>query len=93
MAQLGALIHEQSKDTSKLFFTEHVEEQMRSRRITKACVLDTWRTGRIKRTPEPNAMKGSVECKMENFSAGYRVAVIVAVRDDPGLIIVTAMHA
>lgn len=58
-----------------------------------ACVLETLRAGRIKRPPEPNAMKGSVECKMVYFSAGHRVAVIVAVSDDPGLIVVTAMYA
>ncbi|WP_370663082.1 DUF4258 domain-containing protein [Massilia antarctica] len=91
--QLEALIHEESKDTSKLFFTKHVEEQMRSRRIAKACVLETLRAGRIRRRPEPNPMKGAVECKMAYFSAGHRVAVIVAVSNDPGLIIVTAMYA
>ncbi|NHZ37276.1 DUF4258 domain-containing protein [Massilia rubra] len=93
MQQLEALIQDESKDTSKLFFTKHVEEQMRSRRITKACVLETLRAGRIKRTPEPNAMKGSIDCKMAHVCAGNRLAVIVAVSDGPGLIVVTAMYA
>jgi len=37
-------------------------------------------------------MKGSIECKMELFSAGNGLAVIVAVSDDPDLFVVTAMH-
>jgi len=90
--QLEALIREESQDTSKLFFTKHVLDQMRARQITKACVLETLRAGRIRRTPEPNSMKGSIECKMELFSAGNGLAVIVAVSDDPDLFVVTAMH-
>lgn len=89
--QLEALVREEAKDTTKLFFTKHVDEQMRARKITKACVLETLRCGRIKRTPEPNMMKGSVECRMEHFNAGHGLAVIVAVSDDPVLFIVTAM--
>lgn len=92
MQQLEALIREESRDTSKLFFTKHVTDQMRARRITKSCVLETLRRGRIRRQPEPNPGKGSVECRMELYSAGSGLAVIVAVTDDPELFIVTAMY-
>lgn len=37
-------------------------------------------------------MKGTLECRMEYFSAGRDVAVIVALSDDdPSLVLVTAM--
>jgi len=92
--QLQAVIRADSLDSSNLFFTTHVRKQMRTRHITDACVLSVLRHGQIKRTPEPNAMHGTLECRMEYFSAGHNVVVIVAVSDDdPGLILVTAMHS
>ena len=90
--QLEALIRREAATTSNLFFTYHVQQQMRQRRITQACVLDTLRRGSIKRTPEPNSSKGSVECRMELFSTGHKIGVIVAVSDEPGLVVVTAMY-
>jgi hypothetical protein len=91
--QLETLIRSESMDSSKLFFTHHVRSQMRARNITNACVLSTLQNGNIKRTPEPNSMKGSIECRMEHFCTGHHVAVIVAVSDDdPDLILVTAMY-
>lgn len=89
--QLEALIRAEAQNTSNVFFTHHVQKQMRARKITKACVLDALREGRIKRIPEPNLNFGSVECRMERVSAGHRLGVIVAVSDDPGLFVVTAM--
>lgn len=91
--QLEALIRDESQDTSKVFFTTHAQQQMRSRGITNACVLDALRNGQLRRTPEPNLMKGNLECRMERFSTGRGIAVVVAVSDeDPDLIIVTAMY-
>ena len=91
--QLEALIRNESLDSSKLFFTHHVQSQMRKRNITNACVLSNLQNGSIKRMPEPNSMKGSVECRMEHFCTGHHVAVIVAISDDnPDLVLVTAMY-
>lgn len=91
--QLETLIRTESLDSSNLFFTRHVQSQMRARNITNACVLSTLQNGRIKKTPEPNLMKGSIECRMEHFCTGHHVAVIVAVSDDfPDLMLVTAMY-
>lgn len=93
-SQLEALIRIESLDSSKLFFTHHVHAQMRARNITNACVLSTLQNGRIKKTPEPNPMKGTLECRMEHFCTGHNIAVVVAVSDDaPDLILVTAMYA
>lgn len=43
------------------------------------------------RLPEPNASKGSIECRMERFVVGALRCVVVALSDsDPNLIVVTA---
>ena len=91
--QLEALIRAESKDSSKISFTLHVQKQMASRRITHACVLSTLQNGRIRRKPEPNTMRGSIECRMEHFCTGHNIAVVVAISDDdPDLVLVTAMY-
>jgi hypothetical protein len=90
-AQLEAYIRSESLDSLNVAFTKHALRQMKARHITNACVLSTLQQGRIKRTPEPNTMKGTVECRMELFSAGHDVSVIVSLSDsDPALVIVTA---
>lgn len=92
-SQLEEYIRSESLDSQNVFFTTHVKQQMKARHITMACVLSTLKLGRIKRTPEPNTMHGTLECRMEHFSAGHNVAVIVAISDDdPTLILVTAMY-
>jgi replication-associated recombination protein RarA len=90
--QLEAYIRHASLDSRNVFFTLHVQKQMKARRISMACVLSTLQHGRLRRTPEPNLMKGTLECRMEYFSAERDVAVIVALSDDdPSLVLVTAM--
>lgn len=93
MPQLQAHIRKESKASINVVFSEHVKVQMRKRRITTDMVMETIQKGNIKRTPEPNIMKGSLECLMEYFVAGFDIGVIVAIYDeDPSLILVTAMH-
>ena len=63
---------------------------MRKRHIPADIVLEVLRLGR---RPEPNMMKGSVECLMERFVAGSQIGVVAAVSDEhPNVIVVTAMH-
>lgn len=89
--QLEALIRAESIDSSKVVFTQHMQKRMRERKITHECVLLTLRKGRIKKQPEENLGKGSLECRMEHFCTGRNVSVVVAVSDDyPDLILVTA---
>lgn len=91
--QLEQLIRTESENTTNVVFTDHIRQQMRKRKITDACVLATLRKGSIRRTPEPNLMYGTLECRMEYFCTGQTVGVIVAVSDtDPDLILVTAMY-
>lgn len=91
--QLEAYIRAESLDSQNVFFTNHVTLQMRKRHISAACVFSVLREGRIKRTPEPNATTGNVECRMEHYCAGHNVGVVVAISDDePDLVLVTAMY-
>lgn len=90
---MQALIRKDSNDSHKLFFTTHVKKQMRKRNITMLAVLDVLQNGCIKRTPEPNASKGTVECRMEYYCGGCDIGVVVAISDeDIGLFVVTAMY-
>ncbi|RJG15699.1 DUF4258 domain-containing protein [Massilia cavernae] len=91
--QLEAYIRAESLDSQNVFFTNHVKQQMRKRHISVACVISTLREGRIKRTPEPNTMLGTLECRMEHYCTGHNVGVVVAISDDvPDLVLVTAMY-
>jgi hypothetical protein len=82
--QLQAHIRKESKASINVVFSDHVKIQM---------VMTTLQKGSIKRIPEPNTMKGSLECLMEYFVAGFDIGVIVGIFDEnPSLILVTAMH-
>ena len=77
-----------------VIFTNHAHVQMRKRHIPADIVLEVLRTGRIRRRPEPNLIKGSVECLMERLVAGSQIGVVAVVSDEhPNVIVVTAMHA
>jgi len=79
-------------DSSRIIMTPHVKKRMRERKISLAMVMDTLKNGHIRMTPEPNLAKGSTECRMEHYTAGKDIGVVVGVlEDDPHLIIITAM--
>lgn len=91
--QLQAHIRKESKASINVVFLDHVKGQMKKRSITIDMVMTTLQKGSIKRIPEPNTMKGSLECRMEYFVAGFDIGVVVGIYDeDPSLILVTAMH-
>jgi hypothetical protein len=91
--QLQAHIRKESKASINVVFSGHAKSQMRKRSITTDMVMATLQKGSIKRTPEPNIMKGSLECRMEYFVAGFDIGVVVGIYDEsPSLILVTAMH-
>lgn len=92
-SQLEARIRKTASDNALVIFTDHARTQMRKRHIPADIVLEVLRKGRIRRTPEPNLLKGSVECRMERFIAGSQTGVVAAISDDhPNVIVVTAMH-
>jgi hypothetical protein len=80
-------------DTARIVFMHHARIRMKERRITMPMALDCLRSGRILLTPEPNILYGTTECRMQHYSAGRHIGLVVAVSEtDPGLIIVTAMN-
>lgn len=92
VAQLQKHIRTISADTSTVFVTTHARARMKLRRVGIAEVFECLRKGVIHRTPEPNAAKGSLECRMERYIGGRDCAVVVALDDDePGVIVVTVM--
>jgi hypothetical protein len=92
-SQLEGYIRNESLTSQNVFFTEHVNAQMRTRKITKDLVMATLQKGKIKRTPEPDLNTGDLKCRMEHYVAGFDIGVVVAISDDdPTLILVTAMH-
>ncbi len=90
LAQLARHIREVARDSGAVFFTQHVSVQMRKRKVSSSEVLECLRMGSLRRVPEPNPGKGSLECRMERYVAGRELAVIVALcEEDPDLVVVT----
>lgn len=90
--QLQRHIRTVAKSTSSIILLKHAKAQMVKRKFLQAEVYEILRSGKINRTPEPNSIKGSLECRMEFYVAGRNCAVIVALCDEqPDLIVVTVM--
>lgn len=90
LPQLARHIRAVAQDSGAVLFTQHVSVQMRKRKVSSAEVLECLRLGTLRRVPEPNPGKGSLECRMERYVAGRELAVIVALCDeDPDLVVVT----
>lgn len=92
-AQLARHIRAVAKNTLSVVFTRHASVQMARRRISTPEVYTCLREGSIRRVPEPNAQKGSLECRMERYVAGRELAVVVALCDeDPDVLVVTVFN-
>ncbi len=90
LAQLARHIRTVAYDSGAVLFTQHVGVQMRRRKVSSAEVLECLRLRALRRVPEPNPGKGSLECRMERYVAVRELAVIVALCDeDPDLVVVT----
>lgn len=91
--QWEKFIRQTAASSEQVVFTMHALSRMRERHLTRLTVLDVLRKGRIHRVPEPNASKGTTECRMEYFVAGRHVGVVAAVaQENPQVIVVTAME-
>ena len=76
-----------------VFKLSQAQLELRIRKTAGDSLLEVLRKGRIRRTPEPNLAKGSMECRMERFVAGSQISVVAAISDEhPNVIVVTAMH-
>jgi len=92
--QIQRLIREIAVDTERVVFTHHARIRMRQRHISRGLVLDVLRYGRVSRVPEPNPRFGSLECRIERYSAGRQIAVIAALCDDnPEVLVITMIAA
>jgi hypothetical protein len=92
-AQLQRKIRHIARDTSNVVVTVHARQQMRLRKVLAESMYECLRLGTLNREPEPNLMKGSLECRMEHYCAGRNLGVLVALCDeDPSLIVITVMH-
>jgi len=91
-AELQNRIRLLAKDTSKVFFTDHVQSRMLLRRVSDIEVLDCLRTGVIQRPPQLDRETGDLKCRMESFGSNRNLAVMVALSDqDSDLLVVTVM--
>lgn len=79
-------------ESACISFSSHALSQMRKRKITLSMALDVLRKGKILLEPEPDIKTGHMVCRMERYTAGSPVAVVVACEDEnaPNCIVVTA---
>ncbi|QEZ46000.1 DUF4258 domain-containing protein [Cupriavidus oxalaticus] len=82
------------RDTARIFWTSHAEQQMQERHIAKAVALDVLRLGVIRREPEPDIRTGHTLCRMERFCAGAPIGIVVALEAEgaSACIVVTAIN-
>lgn len=88
------ILKETSKDSARVFFTEHAEEKMVKRRITRTQVLRCLRHGYIAEGPV-RSMKGNWELAIQVLSAGDVMRVAAALDYDDGgnfIVIITAYY-
>lgn len=91
--QLTRLIHEASVDSANVVLTLHAKKRMKERDVSAYVVFECLRKGAIHRTPEPNAILGTLECKMEHFFSGLNCCVVAALSDaDPKVVVVTVFE-
>jgi hypothetical protein len=90
--QLERHIRQSSAESSNVAFVKHALDQMRARHVNQAMVMETLRTGRMHRPPEPDIRFTGLKCRMEHFVSGLNVAVVVAVEyPKTGLTVVTVI--
>lgn len=89
-AQLERLIRATAKDTQAVIITVHAGVRMKQRKVGAQEIYECLQNGNIRQQPEPNHVKGSLECRMERYVAGRNIAVVAAICDeDPDVIVVT----
>lgn len=88
--QLQRHIRTTAARTECVIFVHHAKKRMRERKVTVTEVFEVLRKGVLHAQPEPNFVKGSLECRMERYVAGRDCAVVVALVDEnPNLLVVT----
>ena len=76
----------------RIVFTNHALQQMRARRVTRSEAMDVLKKGIIRREPEPNLRRGTLECRLEYYVAGRDLALVAAVDSgNPAVVVVTVI--
>lgn len=85
-------IRMQAATAGNVVFTDHALLRMRQRRVSRLEAFEILRKGVIRREPEPNLRRGTLECRMEYYVAGRNLALVAAIdADDPTVIVVTVI--
>ena len=73
--------------------SDHIKDQMKLRKVSSLEITECIRLGTIRRQPEVNIEKGSLECRMERYVSGRELTTLVALCDeDPDLVLVTVFE-
>lgn len=89
--QLGRLIRTWSKESINVSISDHAKQRMRERNVSALELFECLQKGSLERT-EPNLKFGTLECRMERFTCGRNLAVVVAVDDNsPPVVVVTSI--
>lgn len=92
--QIERHIQGAAKETDNVILTKHAKGRMLKRKVSSSMLYECLRQGSLSRTPEPNPSKGTLECRMDRYTCGANISVVVGVCDEtPNLIVVTVIEA
>jgi hypothetical protein len=92
-AQLAKHIRAVAQDSIRVRLTHHAKVQMKARKVAALEIHECLKLGTIRRQPESNEEKGSLECRMERYVSGRDITALVALCDeDPNLVVVTVFE-
>ncbi|WP_126456878.1 DUF4258 domain-containing protein [Sulfuriflexus mobilis] len=89
------LIRTAAQETDRVEWSSHAKKRMRQRKVSMTQVLRVLKTGGILEGPYEDIKTGHWKCRLEQFTAGDNVNVVVAIErneDSTPIIIVTAME-
>lgn len=89
------LIKSLSMDSSRIYYTKHAEKGMNKRKISQTQVLRCLRHGTAVEGPA-RSIKGNWEIRLEVFTAGEPLSVVVALENDGSgnyIIVITAYRS
>jgi hypothetical protein len=91
--QIERRIRSAAEETHNVILTRHAKARLRERRVSISMLYECLRHGTLSRIPEPNALNGTLECRMVRYTCGMNIGVVVAISDDdPHLIVVTVLE-
>jgi hypothetical protein len=94
VAKAREILREAAKDSARVFFSQHAEQRMAKRKITRIQILRCLSNGQIKEGPA-RGIKGSWEVAIESSSAGDVLHVQAALEQDKNgnyVVIITAYY-